>query len=91
MTFVVIGALRVKPQTKQTNKRNKEKKCHLYVVLLQELPDTIHVCGRINPEHVWDYLSKVKQAASRVRYFKLSSMISWMKVFRITPEFRILS
>ena len=39
---------------------------HLYIVLFQELPDTIHVCGRINPEHVWDYLSKVKQAASRV-------------------------
>ncbi|KAK3578905.1 hypothetical protein CHS0354_035525 [Potamilus streckersoni] len=30
-----------------------------------ELPDTIHVCGRINPEQVWDYLSKIKQTGSK--------------------------
>ncbi|KAL4218462.1 Death-inducer obliterator 1 [Mactra antiquata] len=29
------------------------------------LPDTITLCGRISPEHVWDYLNKVKQSATR--------------------------
>ncbi|XP_052241831.1 death-inducer obliterator 1-like isoform X2 [Dreissena polymorpha] len=29
------------------------------------LPDTICLCGRISPEHVWDYLNKMKQSATR--------------------------
>ncbi|XP_053382653.1 death-inducer obliterator 1-like isoform X2 [Mercenaria mercenaria] len=29
------------------------------------IPDTITLCGRISPEHVWDYLNKVKQSATR--------------------------
>ncbi|XP_069105723.1 death-inducer obliterator 1-like [Argopecten irradians] len=30
-----------------------------------DLPDTIHVCGRIGPEQVWDYLSKMKKIGTR--------------------------
>ncbi|XP_060080403.1 uncharacterized protein LOC132559794 [Ylistrum balloti] len=30
-----------------------------------DLPDTIHVCGRIAPEQVWDYLSKMKKIGTR--------------------------
>ncbi|OWF35955.1 PHD finger protein 3-like [Mizuhopecten yessoensis] len=30
-----------------------------------DLPDTIHVCGRIAPEQVWDYLAKMKKIGTR--------------------------
>ncbi|XP_076457207.1 uncharacterized protein LOC143291265 isoform X2 [Babylonia areolata] len=29
------------------------------------LPDTLQICGRIGPEHMWDYLGKIRQAGSR--------------------------
>ena len=29
--------------------------------LMETLPDTIHVCGRIPPSQVWDYLSQMKE------------------------------
>lgn len=32
----------------------------------QDLPDTIHVCGRIGPEQIWDYLAKMKKIGSKV-------------------------
>ena len=34
--------------------------------LLQILPDTIHVCGRINHEQVWDYIFQLRGSASKV-------------------------
>ncbi|KAK3088115.1 hypothetical protein FSP39_014910 [Pinctada imbricata] len=30
-----------------------------------DLPDTIHVCGRIAPEQIWDYLAKMKMVATK--------------------------
>ncbi|GFR17190.1 PHD finger protein 3 [Trichonephila clavata] len=33
--------------------------------LQADLPDTIHVCGRIIPDQVWDYLSKIKQSGNK--------------------------
>ncbi|XP_029633822.1 platelet binding protein GspB isoform X2 [Octopus sinensis] len=30
-----------------------------------ELQDTVHVCGRIAPELIWDYLNRIKQTGSR--------------------------
>lgn len=38
----------------------------IVVLFYQSLPDTISLCGRISPEHVWDYLNKMKQSATRV-------------------------
>lgn len=35
--------------------------------LLQLLPDTLHVQGRIAHEQVWDYLQQLKSSTSRVR------------------------
>ena len=35
--------------------------------LLQLLPDTLHVQGRIAHEQVWDYLLQLKSSTSRVR------------------------
>eukprot|EP00794_Sanderia_malayensis_P012134 gene12134-13387_t len=32
--------------------------------LIQLLPDTIHICGRISHEQVWDYLFQLKEASS---------------------------
>ena len=45
--------------------------------LLQLLPDTLHVQGRIAHEQVWDYLQQLKSSTSRVRticvyFFKTS-------------------
>ncbi|XP_035215232.1 death-inducer obliterator 1-like, partial [Stegodyphus dumicola] len=34
---------------------------HLHV----DIPDTIQVCGRIIPDQVWDYLSKIKQSGNK--------------------------
>lgn len=31
----------------------------------QDIPDTINVCGRIIPDQVWDYLSKIKQSGNK--------------------------
>lgn len=33
--------------------------------LSQDIPDTINVCGRIIPDQVWDYLSKIKQSGNK--------------------------
>ncbi|GFT01820.1 PHD finger protein 3 [Nephila pilipes] len=33
--------------------------------LQADLPDTIQVCGRIIPDQVWDYLSKIKQSGNK--------------------------
>lgn len=35
--------------------------------LLQLLPDTLHIQGRIAHEQVWDYLLQLKSSTSRVR------------------------
>lgn len=32
----------------------------------QDLPDTIHVGGRISPHTVWDYVGKLKTSLSKV-------------------------
>ncbi|RUS88140.1 hypothetical protein EGW08_004102, partial [Elysia chlorotica] len=29
------------------------------------IPDTVHIMGRISPDHMWDYLSKIRQAGSK--------------------------
>ena len=34
--------------------------------LLQELPSTVQVCGRISPPQVWDYLERIKTSTTRV-------------------------
>lgn len=33
---------------------------------LQDLPDTIHIGGRITPSTVWDYVGKLKTSLSKV-------------------------
>lgn len=33
---------------------------------LQDLPDTIHIGGRISPHTVWDYVGKLKTSLSKV-------------------------
>ncbi|CAN7998759.1 unnamed protein product [Ixodes hexagonus] len=33
--------------------------------LSQDIPDTINVCGRIIPDQVWDYISKIKQSGNK--------------------------
>ncbi|KAL1420596.1 hypothetical protein MTO96_023993 [Rhipicephalus appendiculatus] len=33
--------------------------------LSQDIPDTINVCGRIIPDQVWEYLSKIKQSGNK--------------------------
>ena len=35
--------------------------------LLQLLPDTLHIQGRIAHDQVWDYLLQLKSSTSRVR------------------------
>ena len=34
--------------------------------LIQILPDTLHVAGRIAHKHVWDYVKQCKNSSSRV-------------------------
>lgn len=36
------------------------------VIVVQDLPDTIHVGGRISPNTVWDYVGKLKTSLSKV-------------------------
>lgn len=36
------------------------------VNVVQDLPDTIHVGGRITPTTVWDYVGKLKTSLSKV-------------------------
>ncbi|GFY55157.1 PHD finger protein 3 [Trichonephila inaurata madagascariensis] len=40
--------------------------------LQADLPDTICVCGRIIPDQVWDYLSKIKQSGNKVQFILYS-------------------
>ena len=40
------------------------------VHLVQDLPDTIHVGGRISPSTVWDYVGKLKTSLSKVGFTK---------------------
>ncbi|XP_054709341.1 uncharacterized protein LOC129219046 [Uloborus diversus] len=35
------------------------------VHLQEDIPDIIEVCGRISPDQVWEYLSKIKQAGNK--------------------------
>lgn len=37
---------------------------------MQDLPDTIHVGGRISPNTVWDYVGKLKTSLSKVALCK---------------------
>jgi len=39
--------------------------------LMEILPDTIHVCGRIPPSQVWEYLAQLKEGRKnyKVRLF----------------------
>ena len=41
------------------------------VDLVQDLPDTIHIGGRISPSTVWDYVGKLKTSLSKVGSTKL--------------------
>jgi len=34
----------------------------------QNIPDTVHVCGRISPEQVYDYLAKMRKVGTKVNY-----------------------
>lgn len=36
------------------------------VCVVQDLPDTIHIGGRISPNTVWDYVGKLKTSLSKV-------------------------
>jgi hypothetical protein len=37
--------------------------------MFQDIPSTIHLCGRINPANVFDYLSKIKEMRTKVCWF----------------------
>lgn len=47
------------------------------VNVLQDLPDTIHIGGRISPVTVWDYVGKLKTSLSKV---------GWRRVFLLTSN-----
>ena len=36
--------------------------------LIQVLPDTLHVAGRIPHKHVWEYVKQCRNSSSRVRW-----------------------
>lgn len=38
---------------------------------VQDLPDTIHIGGRISPSTVWDYVGKLKTSLSKVKLFTM--------------------
>lgn len=42
------------------------------VNVVQDLPDTIHVGGRISPNTVWDYVGKLKTSLSKVCLEKIN-------------------
>ena len=41
------------------------------VAPMQDLPDTIHIGGRISPSTVWDYVGKLKTSLSKVGFTEL--------------------
>lgn len=46
--------------------------------LMETLPDTIHICGRIPPNQVWEYLAQLKEGRKNYKYidvirFEMSS------------------
>lgn len=41
--------------------------CLFIYIFFQDLPDTIHIGGRISPHTVWDYVGKLKTSLSKVR------------------------
>ncbi len=39
---------------------------YFFYFFLQDLPDTIHIGGRISPHTVWEYVGKLKTSLSKV-------------------------
>lgn len=54
--------------------------------VVQDLPDTIHVGGRISPNTVWDYVGKLKTSLSKVCLEKKIFLQKSLKSYHIAPN-----